>query len=78
MGTRGRAAGLAAGIVADALLGDPRRGHPVAGFGTLAARLEGRMHRDAVAPGVAYTAILVGSVVAAGVVAEAAATRAGA
>ncbi|MCM3847969.1 cobalamin biosynthesis protein [Pseudonocardia sp. DR1-2] len=78
MGTRGRAAGLAAGIVADALLGDPRRGHPVAGFGTLAARLEGRMHRDAVAPGVAYTAILVGSVIAAGVVAEAAATRAGA
>lgn len=78
MGTRGRAAGLAAGIVADALLGDPRRGHPVAGFGTLAARLEGRMHRDGVAPGVAYTAILVGSVVAAGVVAEAAATRAGA
>lgn len=78
MGTRGRAAGLAAGIVADALLGDPRRGHPVAGFGTLAARLEGRMHRDAVAPGVAYTAILVGSAVVAGALAEAVATRAGA
>ena len=78
MGTRGRAAGLAAGIVADALLGDPRRGHPVAGFGALAARLERRMHRDAVAPGVAYTAILAGAAVAAGVLAEAVATRAGA
>ncbi|MCW2616650.1 MAG: hypothetical protein JWN08_3644, partial [Frankiales bacterium] len=27
------AAGLAAGLAADALLDDPRRGHPVAGFG---------------------------------------------
>ncbi|WP_224390835.1 cobalamin biosynthesis protein [Pseudonocardia sp. ICBG1293] len=77
MGTRGRATGLAAGIVADALLGDPRRGHPVAGFGAVAARLERRMHRDAVAPGVAYTALLVGGTVAAGALAEAAARRAG-
>jgi adenosylcobinamide-phosphate synthase len=35
-GMRGRAAGLAAGMVADWWLGDPRRWHPVAGFGRLA------------------------------------------
>ncbi|MEJ8279836.1 cobalamin biosynthesis protein [Pseudonocardia spirodelae] len=78
MRTRGRAAGLAAGFLADAVLGDPRRGHPVAGFGTVAAGLERRMHRDAVVPGVAYTALLVGGTVALGAAAEAVATRSGA
>lgn len=77
MGTRGRATGLAAGIVADALLGDPRRGHPVAGFGAVAARLERRLYRDAVGPGAAYTALLVGGTVAAGALAEAVARRTG-
>ena len=33
------AVGLAAGVVLDALLGDPRRGHPVAAFGRAAAAL---------------------------------------
>ena len=36
------AAGLAAGVALDALLGDPRRFHPVAGFGRAAAALEAR------------------------------------
>src|SRR4051795_2459592 len=36
------AAGLALGAVADLLLADPRRGHPVAGFGAAAAALERR------------------------------------
>ncbi|NEE19942.1 cobalamin biosynthesis protein, partial [Streptomyces sp. SID7499] len=31
--------GATAGLIADALLGDPRRGHPVAGFGRAAARV---------------------------------------
>jgi adenosylcobinamide-phosphate synthase len=40
------AAGLTLGVLADELLGDPRRGHPVAGFGTAAAALERRLYRD--------------------------------
>nr|MDT0665288.1 hypothetical protein [Micromonospora sp. DSM 115978] len=34
------AAGLLLGAALDAVIGDPRRGHPVALFGQLAARLE--------------------------------------
>jgi alpha-methylacyl-CoA racemase len=41
------AAGLALGAVADGLLGDPPRRHPVAGFGTVALALERRLWRDA-------------------------------
>jgi adenosylcobinamide-phosphate synthase len=33
-------------VALDALLGDPRRGHPVAAFGRAAARLESRMYAD--------------------------------
>ena len=40
------AAGLALGAVADGLLGDPRRRHPVAGFGTVALAVERRLWRD--------------------------------
>ncbi|HEX8092754.1 cobalamin biosynthesis protein [Jatrophihabitans sp.] len=40
------AAGLSLGVLADELLGDPRRGHPVAGFGTAAAALERRLYHD--------------------------------
>ncbi|MBE1484543.1 cobalamin biosynthesis protein [Plantactinospora soyae] len=68
------AAGLAAGYALDALLGDPRRGHPVAGFGTLAGALERRIYQPRRSAGVAYTALAVGvPVVLAG--AAAAATR---
>jgi adenosylcobinamide-phosphate synthase len=49
------AAGLALGVLADELLGDPRRGHPVAGFGAVAAGLERRMYRDSHAAGGQYT-----------------------
>ena len=48
------AAGLALGVLADELLGDPRRGHPVAGFGTVAARLEQRIYRDSQIAGGQY------------------------
>ncbi|MGY1770311.1 cobalamin biosynthesis protein [Blastococcus sp. SYSU D00813] len=54
------AAGLALGAVADVLLADPRRGHPVAGFGTVAAALERRAWQDSRAAGAAYAAVLVG------------------
>jgi len=52
-------AGLAAGLAADGLLGDPRRGHPVAGFGRLADSLERRVHRDSRAVGTVYVVGLV-------------------
>ena len=59
-----RAAGLALGVVADAVLGDPARGHPVAGFGRLATWLERRLYADAVAPGAALVVLaLTGPVV---------------
>jgi adenosylcobinamide-phosphate synthase len=48
------AAGLALGTVADLLLADPRRGHPVAGFGAAAAALERRVWRDSRATGATY------------------------
>ncbi|MFJ8739831.1 cobalamin biosynthesis protein [Embleya sp. NPDC127516] len=55
------AVGLAAGVLLDAAFGDPRRGHPVAGFGAVAGRLERAMHADDRARGVAYTALCVGA-----------------
>jgi adenosylcobinamide-phosphate synthase len=58
--------GLALGYAADALLGDPRRFHPVAGFGTVATALERVVYRDGRAAGVAYAGLLVGGTVALG------------
>jgi adenosylcobinamide-phosphate synthase len=48
-------------VVLDQLLGDPRRGHPVAVFGAAAGRLDARMWRDERAAGVGYTAVLAGA-----------------
>ncbi|HEX2072450.1 MAG TPA: cobalamin biosynthesis protein [Geodermatophilus sp.] len=63
-GTSGRsdlptALGLALGAAADLLLADPRRGHPVAGFGAAAAALERRVWRDSRPVGAGYAAALV-------------------
>ena len=58
--------GLALGYAADALLGDPRRGHPVAGFGTIAARLEPLVYADRRTAGVAHVGLLVGAAVGLG------------
>lgn len=54
------ALGLAVGIGLDALVADPRTGHPVAVFGGAAARLERRVHRDSRAVGAAYAGVLCG------------------
>ena len=54
-----RAAGLLAGMVADRLLGDPRRFHPVAGFGQAAGLLERRMYADSRSRGLAFVAATV-------------------
>lgn len=54
-----RAAGLLAGYSADQLVGDPSRWHPVAGFGWVAAGLEGAIYAPTRRRGGAYTAALV-------------------
>lgn len=69
------AIGLVLGYAADRLFADPRRGHPVAGFGQAAAALEKRVWRDDRPTGVGYVAALVGSSVALGVVADRATRR---
>src|SRR5687768_2675380 len=58
--------GLALGAVADLLLADPRRGHPVAGFGAAAGALERRLWRDSRAAGTGYALLLTGAVTALG------------
>lgn len=62
---RGVAAGMAVGVALDRVLGDPRRGHPVAGFGAVASALEAQWYRDSRSAGVVYEAVLVGGVLAA-------------
>jgi adenosylcobinamide-phosphate synthase len=59
-GRSSRAAGVLVGWLADAVLADPRRGHPVAGFGALAARLERATYRDSRAAGALHVATLLG------------------
>lgn len=72
---RPRALGLTLGYAADAVLGDPRRGHPVAAFGRVAQAARDRWQPAADSPwsrpaGVAYVGVLVGGCVGLGVVAE--------
>jgi adenosylcobinamide-phosphate synthase len=57
----GRAAALVAGVVADWVVGDPRRWHPVAGFGAVAAAVERRWWRPSRVAGMAHVLVLVGS-----------------
>jgi len=63
-------AGIVAGYLADVLFADPRRGHPVAGFGWCATALEKITYRDDRGSGVIHSAVLVGSMVGAGVLAR--------
>lgn len=50
------ASGLTVGVLADALVGDPARGHPVALFGQVAIALEQLVYADRRSPGAAFTA----------------------
>ncbi|MFF7180362.1 cobalamin biosynthesis protein [Streptomyces sp. NPDC008121] len=52
--------GAAAGLAADLLLGDPRRGHPVAAFGRAAGAVESLLRRDHRGWGALHTAVCVG------------------
>ncbi|MUM15993.1 cobalamin biosynthesis protein [Mycobacterium sp. CBMA271] len=76
MSRRGsRAAGVALGYVLDRRFGDPRRFHPVAGFGQVAAALETYTYRDTRVAGTAHSAALITAVTAAGWAVERAARR---
>ncbi len=64
---RGRLLAAAAGVLADAVLGEPPlQPHPVAAFGGLMERAEGVLYRDARGAGVAHAACGVLTGVAAG------------
>ena len=65
-----RAAGLLAGGLLDAVLGDPRRGHPVAIFGTAASRAETLLWSDSRGRGAAMVAACVAPVALAGLGAQ--------
>jgi adenosylcobinamide-phosphate synthase len=67
---RSRALGLLIGYAADRLLGDPRRHHPVAGFGRAAGELERVCFADSRVRGVLFTGALVGVAAAAGLAVE--------
>ncbi|HEY6759414.1 MAG TPA: adenosylcobinamide-phosphate synthase CbiB [Baekduia sp.] len=54
-----RSAGLLGAVVLDALLGDPARWHPVAGFGQAAAAVERATYRPSRAVGALHVAALV-------------------
>jgi adenosylcobinamide-phosphate synthase len=53
------AAGLAAGVLLDAAFGDPRRWHPVAGYGQVAGALERWLYRDSRPAGARFAAVAV-------------------
>jgi adenosylcobinamide-phosphate synthase len=57
---RADAAGLVAGYALDAIFGDPRRWHPVAGFGTAASALERRLYAPQRRAGALFAATAVG------------------
>ena len=66
-----RAAGIAVGVVLDAVLGDPAHGHPVAAFGRMATALESRLYRPTRTRGVAFLLAALVPPIAAGLVTEA-------
>ncbi|GAA1974800.1 cobalamin biosynthesis protein [Catenulispora subtropica] len=70
MRSSSRAVGLALGFAADWYFADPRRGHPVAGFGRVAAGLRKVMYADSRVAGAAYAGTLVAGAAALGVAGE--------
>ncbi|MBE8473229.1 cobalamin biosynthesis protein [Streptomyces justiciae] len=62
--------GAAAGLVGDLLLGDPRRGHPVAAFGRAAGAVEKVLWRDHRGWGALHTTVCVGGAVGLGALAQ--------
>ncbi|MBF6226111.1 cobalamin biosynthesis protein [Nocardia abscessus] len=64
------AIGLLLGFALDRSFGDPRRWHPVAGFGSAVAALESVTYADRRAAGLVHEALAVGAVVGFGVAAR--------
>ncbi|MCX4551873.1 cobalamin biosynthesis protein [Streptomyces sp. NBC_01387] len=62
--------GATTGLVADLIVGDPRRGHPVAAFGRAAAAVERRLWRDHRGRGALHTVVCAGGVVGAALLAR--------
>ncbi|MFF2216174.1 cobalamin biosynthesis protein [Streptomyces antibioticus] len=67
---RVHAYGAALGLLGDLLLGDPRRGHPVAGFGRAAGAVERVLWRDHRGWGALHTLVCAGGAVALGAAAS--------
>ena len=57
-----RVVGVLVGYLTDLALADPRRGHPVAGFGATATTVERLTYRDTRISGAIHVAVLVGAV----------------
>ena len=74
---RGRVAGIAVGYVADVVVGDPRRGHPVALFGSGAAALERLTYAGSRRAGALHVGTLLGALGVLGIAVERAAGRHG-
>jgi adenosylcobinamide-phosphate synthase len=64
--------GAAAGLLGDHLLGDPRRGHPVAAFGRAAGAVERALYRDHRGWGALHALVCAGGAIALGAVAASA------
>jgi len=71
-------AALAVGYVADVVLGDPHRLHPVAGFGQIAQRAESAIYAPTRTRGIAFAGLLAGLAAGTGELMARAASRAGA
>lgn len=78
MWTHSRAVGLLIGYGIDRVFADPRRWHPVAGFGTTALHVERVLYRDSRAAGIVHALALIGSAAAIGIASSRAAARLGA
>ncbi|WP_415976431.1 cobalamin biosynthesis protein [Rhodococcus sp. 077-4] len=77
MWTHPRAIGLLVGYGLDRVFADPRRWHPVAGFGTTALRVEHVLYRDSKVMGVIHSLVLIGAVTVLGIGSGRVATRLG-
>ncbi len=71
----GLALGLLLGAALDAVAADPRKGHPVAGFGAVATAVESRLWADSRRRGALFAVLCTGPVVAAGLAAQRRARR---
>lgn len=65
-----RLLGMTLGVLADAVFGDPKSHHPVAGFGAVASRIERALYADSTARGACYTGVTIALVAVVGVTAE--------